>query len=74
MFINANDPTFVEIIDYIILNSDDDILMKNDISYLDAKSKEKGMTIYQTIYELFKKETVKERSIQWIKSITSNEL
>jgi hypothetical protein len=74
MFTNANDPTFVETIDYIILNSDDDIRMKNAISYLDTKSKEKGMTNYQTIYELFKKEIVKERSIQWIKSITSNEL
>lgn len=74
MFTNANDPTFVETIDYIILNSDYDIMMKNAISYLDAKSKEKGMTIYQTIDELFKKEIVKERSIQWIKSITSIEL
>ncbi len=61
MFTNANDPTFVETIDYIILNSDYDIMMKNAISYLDAKSKEKGMTIYQTIDELFRKKRLSKK-------------
>jgi hypothetical protein len=72
MFIDANDRTFVETIDYIILNSDDDIRMQNAIAYLDAQSKNKGMTIYQIIYELFQKDIIEERAIQWTKAITSN--
>jgi hypothetical protein len=46
MFKDTNDNAFVETIDYIILNSDDDVKMKNAISYLDIQSKKKGMTIY----------------------------
>jgi|1185.fasta_scaffold163895_2 hypothetical protein len=71
MFIDANDPTFVETIDYIILNSDDDGKMKTALSILDAQSKKKGITIYQIIYELFQNDKIK-RSIQWTKAITSN--
>ena len=58
MFIDANDSTFVETIDFIILNSDDDVKMKNAISNLDSQSKHKGMTIYQIIYELFQKDII----------------
>lgn len=71
MFKDANDRTFVETIDYLILNSDDDAKMKNAISYLDTQSKKKGMTIYQIIYELFQKDFLDERSIQWTKMISS---
>jgi hypothetical protein len=70
MFIDANDIAFVETIDYIILNSNDDIRMKNAIAYLDAQSKQKGMTIYQIIYELFQKDILKEKFIQWTKNHT----
>jgi hypothetical protein len=70
MFIDANDIAFVETIDYIILNSNDDIRMKNAIAYLDAQSKHKGMTIYQIIYELFQKDILKEKFIQWTKNHT----
>lgn len=71
MFKDANDRTFVETIDYLILNSDDDAKMKNAISYLDTQSKKKGMAIYQIIYELFQKDFLDERSIQWTKMISS---
>ena len=74
MFIDANDRTFVEVIDYIILNSNDDIKMKNAISYLDIQSKKKGLTIYRMIYDLLKKDIIEERSIQWTKSLTTNKL
>ena len=70
MFIDANDIAFVETIDYIILNSNNDIRMKNAIAYLDAQSKQKGMTIYQIIYELFQKDILKEKFIQWTKTHT----
>ena len=60
--------TFVEIIDYIILNSDDDVKMKNAISYLDIQAKRKGITIYQIIYDLFKKDIIKKRLISRSKS------
>jgi hypothetical protein len=70
MFIDANDIAFVETIDYIILNSNDDIRMKNAIAYLDAQSKQKGITIYQIIYELFQKDILKEKFIQWTKNHT----
>lgn len=70
MFIDANDIAFVETIDYIILNSNDDIRMKNAIAYLDAQSKQKGMTIYQIIYELFQRDILKEKFIQWTKNHT----
>lgn len=70
MFKDANDRTFVETIDYLILNSDD-AKMKNAISYLDTQSKKKGMTIYQIIYELFQKDFLDERAIQWTKMISS---
>ena len=66
MFIDANDIAFVETIDYIILNSNDDIRMKNAIANLDAQSIQKGMTIYQIIYELFQKDILNEKFIQWI--------
>lgn len=52
---DANDPTFIETIDYIILNSDDNTKMKNALFFLDAQSKKNGMTLYQTIYELFQR-------------------
>lgn len=55
MFMDANDPTFIETIDYIILNSDDNTKMKNALFFLDAQSKKNGMTLYQTIYELFQR-------------------
>lgn len=71
MFKDANDRTFVETIDYLILNSDDDAKMKNAISYLDTQSKKKGMAIYQIIYELFQKDFLDERAIQWTKMISS---
>ena len=70
MFIDANDIAFVETVDYIILNSNDDIRMKNAISYLDAQSKQKGKTIYQIIYELFQNDILKEKFIQWTKNHT----
>lgn len=70
MFLDANDIAFVETIDYIILNSNDDIRMKNAIAYLDAQSKQKGMTIYQIIYDLFQKDILKEKFIQWTKNHT----
>jgi hypothetical protein len=73
MFIDVNDCTFVETIDYIILNSVDDIKMKNALSYLDAQGKLKGVTIYQIIYELFGKDIIEQRSIQGTKSIISNQ-
>src|SRR5215212_5612810 len=73
MFIDVNDCTFVEAIDYIILNSVDDIKMKNALSYLDTQGKLKGVTIYQIIYELFGKDIIEERSIQGTKSIISNQ-
>ena len=60
--------TFVKIIDYMILNSDDDIKMKNAIYYLDIQAKRKGMTIYQIIYDLLKKNILKERMIPWSKA------
>jgi hypothetical protein len=71
MLMDVNDCAFVETIDYIILNSEDDIRIKNVIHYLDTQSKQKGITVYQLIYELVQKDVVKERSIQWAKS-TSN--
>ena len=71
MFIDANDRSFVEVIDYIILNSDDDIKMKNAISFLDAKSQQEGLTIYQIIYELFQQDPLKEKFILWTKNQTS---
>ena len=70
MFMDANDSTFVEAIDYIILNSNDDIKMKNAISFLDAKSRQEGLTIYQIIYELFQKDILKEKFILWTKNQT----
>jgi hypothetical protein len=70
MFIDANDRTFMEEIDYILLNSNDDIKMKNAISFLDAKSQQKGLTIYQIIYELFQQDNLKEKFIQWTKNQT----
>jgi hypothetical protein len=70
MFLDANDIAFVETIDYMILNSNDDIRMKNAIAYLDAQSKQKGMTIYQIIYDLFQKDILKEKFIQWTKNHT----
>jgi hypothetical protein len=73
MFMDVNDPTFVETIDYIILNSDDDTKMKNALFFLDAQSKLKGVAIYQIIYELFGKDIIEERSIQGTKSIISNQ-
>jgi hypothetical protein len=70
MFLDATDIAFVETIDYMILNSNDDIRMKNAIAYLDAQSKQKGMTIYQIIYDLFQKDILKEKFIQWTKNHT----
>ena len=69
MLMDVNDCAFAETIDYIILNSDDDARIKNAIYYLDARSKQKGMTIYQLIYELFQKDVIEEKPIQWAKSI-----
>jgi hypothetical protein len=37
---------------------------------LDAQSKQKGMTIYQIIYDLFQKDILKEKFIQWTKNHT----
>lgn len=68
---DAYDPAFVETIDYILLNSDDDIKMKNALFFLDAQSKKKRITIYQTIYKLFQKDILEERAIQWTKIISS---
>ena len=47
---DVNDYEFIDIIDYIILNSDDDTKMKNAIYYIDIQSKQKGMSFYQIIY------------------------
>lgn len=68
MLMDANNFAFIETIDYIILNSDGDTNMKNAIAYLDAQSKQKGLTIYQIIYDLFQKNIFEERSIQWAKA------
>jgi hypothetical protein len=73
MFKDVNDRTFVETIDYIILNSDDDVKIKNAVLYLDIHSKQKGMTIYQMIYELFQKNLIEKRSIQRTKTTISNQ-
>lgn len=70
MLMDANNFAFIETIDYIILNSDGDTNMKNAIAYLDAQSKQKGLTIYQIIYDLFQKNIFEERSIQWAKAIS----
>jgi hypothetical protein len=70
MFLDATDIAFVETIDYMILNSNDDMRMKNAIAYLDAQSKQKVMTIYQIIYDLFQKDILKEKFIQWTKNHT----
>ncbi|MGN6630205.1 MAG: hypothetical protein ACTHKJ_10095, partial [Candidatus Nitrosocosmicus sp.] len=43
--------------------------IKNAIYYLDAQSKQKRMTIYQLIYELFQKDVIEEKPIQWAESI-----
>jgi hypothetical protein len=72
MFKGVNDRTFVETIDYIIINSEDNVKMKDAISRLDNLSKKKGVTIYQTIYELFQRDVIEERAIQWINFMTSN--
>jgi hypothetical protein len=69
MLMDVNDCAFVETIDYIILNSDDDVRIKNAIYYLDAQSKQKRMTIYQLIYELFQKDVIEEKTIQRAESI-----
>ena len=64
MLVDANDCTTAEMIDYIIVNSYDDIKMKNAITYLDTQSKLKGITIYQIIYDLCQREVIEDKIIR----------
>jgi hypothetical protein len=57
----------VEMIDYIIINSYDDVKMKNAITYLDMLSKLKGISIYQIIYDLCQKDVIEDKIIRWTK-------
>jgi hypothetical protein len=67
MLVDANDCTMVEMIDYIIINSYDDVKMKNAITYLDTLSKLKGISIYQIIYDLCQKDVIEDKIIRWTK-------
>jgi hypothetical protein len=60
---DVKDYEFIDIIDYIILNSDDDTKMKNAIYYIDIQSKQKGMSFYQIIYEMFRKRYFQRKKI-----------
>ncbi|MER5176606.1 MAG: hypothetical protein ABJB76_05220 [Candidatus Nitrosocosmicus sp.] len=71
MFTDAHDYVFVKSIDNIIIDSNNDIKMKNAISFIDSKSKQKGVTIYQMIYELMQKDMIEEKAIQWLKTLNS---
>jgi hypothetical protein len=48
--------------------------MKNAISVIDRKSKQKGVTIYEIIYELMQKDISEERSLKWLKTLNSKKL
>lgn len=61
---DANDCTIAEMIDYIIVNSYDDVKMKNAITYLDTQSKLKGITIYQIIYDLCQRDVIEDKIIR----------
>jgi len=60
---DVNDYEFIDIIDYIILNSDDDTKMKNAIYYIDIQSKQKRMSFYKIIYEMFRKKYFQRKKI-----------
>jgi hypothetical protein len=74
MFKDANDYMFTKSIDDIILDSNEDMKMKNAISVIDRKSKQKGVTIYEIIYELMQKDISEERSLKWLKTLNSKKL
>jgi hypothetical protein len=57
---DVDDYEFIEIIDYILLNSDDDIKMKNAIPHIETLSKQKGMSIYQIMFDMFHKNITKK--------------
>ena len=68
MFVDVNDELFVKSIDDIIINSKNNIKIKNAISNLDREAKLRGITIYQMIYELMQKDINEERAIKWLKT------
>ena len=68
MFVNMNDELFVKSIDEIIINSKNDIKIKNAISNLDKEAKLRGISIYQMIHELMQKDINEERAIKWLKT------
>ncbi len=71
MFKDSNDYMFTKSIDEIVMDSNKDMKIKNAISVIDNKSKQKGVTIYETIYELMQKDVSEERSLQWLKTLNS---
>ena len=71
MFKDSNYYMFTKSIDEIIMDSNKDMKIKNAISVIDNKSKQKGVTIYEMIYELMQKDVSEERSLQWLKTLNS---
>jgi hypothetical protein len=68
MFVDVNDEIFVKSIDDIIINSKNDIKIKNALSNLDKEAKLRGITLYQMIHELMQKDINEERAIRWLKT------
>ena len=68
MFVDSNDELFVKSIDDIIINSKNNIKIKNAISNLDKEAKLRGISIYQMIHELMQKDINEERAIKWLKT------
>ena len=68
MFVDLNDELFVKSIDDIIINSKNNIKIKNAISNLDKEAKLRGISIYQMIYDLMQKDINEERAIKWLKT------
>jgi hypothetical protein len=68
MFVDVNDEMFVKSIDDIIINSKNDIKIKNALSNLDKEAKLRGITLYQMIHELMQKDINEERATRWLKT------
>jgi hypothetical protein len=68
MFVDVNDELFVKSIDDIIINSKNNIKIKNAILNLDKEAKLRGISLYQMIYELMQKDINEERAIKWLRT------